>query len=204
MTAAVNAHVAGVVLAAGQSRRMGQAKALLELANATFLEHVIGALREGGCAPLVTVANAGDAVVHAVASAAGSLIVPNPDSRSEQIDSLRLALGVFDTAVDAAVVLPVDHPLVQPATVRALIGCFASSGAPLVVPRFDGVAGHPVLIAKPLFEEVRAVRLAEGLRSLIAAHAAEVCAVDLRDPGILRDVDTPADYRSLEERGWRE
>jgi molybdenum cofactor cytidylyltransferase len=183
----------GVILAAGRSTRMGRPKPLLELGPETFLQRAAGTLRRGGCGRILAVVPAGAEWVEQAAAGLELEIVPNPAPESEQIESLRLALDRLPASA-AAVVLPVDLPFVSSDTVSLLVGAYRDGGAPLVLPFYNGVAGHPVLLAGSLFGAVVAGTLDEGLRSLVMLHAREMREVKVQDPGILIDIDTPDDY----------
>jgi molybdenum cofactor cytidylyltransferase len=193
--------IAGIVLAAGLSRRMGRTKAFLQLGGRSFLERAVGALRDGGCDPVVVVAGPhGDAGADEVALTAvrlGAVVARNPDAESPQVASLRAGLGALGAAVEAVVVTPVDVPRVDAETVRALAAVFETSRAPLARP-FDGVRhGHPVLFSRALWPELMADPLPEGARSVIHAHAGERAEVRVR--ALPADVDTPEEYRRLLE-----
>jgi nicotine blue oxidoreductase len=195
--------IAGIVLAAGRSRRMGRPKAFLRLGGRTFLERAVAALRDGGCGPVVVVAGPPeDPVAREVADAArklGAAVVTNPDAGSEQVDSLRAALRVLDDDVAAALSIPVDVPGIDAATVRAVIDAFADGDPhPPVVQPFDGMRhGHPVLFARAVWPELLADPLPDGARTVIHAHAAE--RAEVRVARLAADVDTPDDYRRLLE-----
>ena len=193
--------IAGIVLAAGRSRRMGRPKAFLQLGGRSFLQRAVAALRDGGCDPVVVVAGPrGDAGADEIALAAahlGATVARNPDAESPQVASLRAGLGALGETVEAAVVTPVDVPRVEAETVRALAAAFAAGGAPIAQP-FDGVRhGHPVLFARSVWPELMADPLPEGARTVIHAHAARRAEVRVR--ALPADVDTPEDYRRLLE-----
>ncbi|HET7460008.1 MAG TPA: nucleotidyltransferase family protein [Longimicrobium sp.] len=193
--------IAGIVLAAGRSRRMGSPKAFLRLGERTFLERAVTALREGGCARVVVVAGpAGDPLGREVADAAAQLgadVAVNPDPASEQVDSLRAGLRALEDEAEAAVVLPVDVPGVTAELVGAVIGVFRARAAPVVQP-YDGTRhGHPVLFARAVWPELLHGDLPDGARTVIHAHAAE--RAEVRVPRLHADVDTPDDYRRLVE-----
>lgn len=193
--------IAGIVLAAGRSRRMGRPKAFLRLGGLTFLERAVAALRDGGCDPVVVVAGPrGDAAADEIADAAGRLgaiATRSPDAESPQVASLRAGLRALGGDVEAAIVTPVDVPRADAEVVRALIDAFVAKRCPVAQP-FDGERhGHPVLFARAVWPELMADPLPDGARTVIHAHAAERAGV--RVPVLPVDVDTPDDYRRLLE-----
>lgn len=182
--------VAGIVLAAGRSERMGRSKPALTVNGVSFLERAVRVLRVGGCDPVVAVVGRDSEIQEA--GPAG--IVVNEDASSEQVDSLRLGLDAVGPAVGAVVVLPVDHPLVRPETVAAMVRAHGRSGAPIVRPVHDGVAGHPVLIGRALFPALLEGSLPQGARTLVEGNPDLRLDLDVDDPGVLADIDTPEDY----------
>ena len=189
----------GVILAAGLSSRMARPKPLLEIGSSSFLERAATILRAAGCRSSYIVGNA-DATWLDQASELGLHIVINPQAESEQIDSLRLVLPRLPSDTAAVLVLPVDLPLIREETAAAVADEFRQHAAPIVLPFHNGVAGHPVLLARELFTEILTRPFEEGLRSLILAHARELREVKVVDPGILVDIDTPDDYTRFVER----
>jgi len=193
--------IAGIVLAAGRSRRMGRPKAFLRLGGLTFLERAVAALRDGGCDPVVVVAGPrGDAAADEIADAAGRLgaiVTRNPEAESPQVASLRAGLRELGDDAEATIVTPVDIPRADAEVVRALIDAFAATDCPIAQP-FDGARhGHPVLFARAVWPELMADPLPDGARTVIHAHAAERAEVGV--PVLPVDVDTPDDFRRLLE-----
>jgi len=189
----------GIVLAAGRSSRMGRSKAELELGGRSFLERCLDALLGGGCCSVVVVLGGGEARGDA---RGGVAYVLNPDPASEPIDSLRIGLAALPADSAGVAVLPVDAPAVRTDTLRRLIAAFrtASDASGRVVrPVHDGTAGHPTIFARALFPELRAGGLARGAESVVAAHAAARLDVEVDDPGIAANVNTPDDYDRLLE-----
>jgi molybdenum cofactor cytidylyltransferase len=204
--------VGGIVLAAGRSVRMGEPKALLDLDGRSFLAAAVDALQAGGCDETVVVA--GDP---AVEEAARELPSPGPTvpgravpgrpvparpvrvamgaPDSEQLDSLLAGLGALSDSVVAAVVLPVDHPLVRPETVRALIDAARRDPEAVIRPTTGGAPGHPTLFPREIWERLRDPTLPLGARSVVQSASTRTVDVPVSDPGILADIDTPAAYR---------
>lgn len=188
--------IAGIVLAAGRSSRMGEPKALLEVEGVTFLERAVRILREGGCAPVVAVVPPGEAAgrMGALAAGGGGTAVENPDAGAEQVDSLRVGLAAIGPAAAAAVVLPVDHALARERTVAVLIAAFRASGAPIVRPDRGGRPGHPVLFARSVWSELSAPELDEGARDVVHRHREAIEDVPVDDEGVTVDINTPEEY----------
>ncbi|HEX8905999.1 MAG TPA: nucleotidyltransferase family protein [Longimicrobiaceae bacterium] len=198
--------IAGIVLAAGRSRRMGRPKAFIRLGGVTFLERVVAALRDGGCGEVIVVCGPpDDGAAREIADAAahlGARVAVNPDVGSEQVASLRAALRALGDDAEAAVSVPVDVPGITAGTVRAVIETFrARDPHPPVVQPFDGTRhGHPVLFARRVWPELMAEPLPDGARTVIHAHEAE--RAEVRVERLPADVDTPEDYaRLLETEG---
>lgn len=191
--------ISGIVLAAGRSRRMGEAKALLPLGSETFLTHSLRIFREAGCDDLVVVVGSPQdpdaARISSTAAGAGARVVENPAQASEQIDSLRIALGVLTRTARAALVSPVDLPGLITEIVRSVIEAFEATAAPIVVPRYGSGHGHPVLFSRSVFPELLEDPLPEGARTVIHRHLHDLHEVHVADESVVRDVNTPEEYR---------
>ena len=185
---------AGLILAAGESRRMGSPKALLEFRGETFLDRLIGLFAEQ-CAPVIVVLGARAGDIRAGLRRAGeALIVENPDYRSGQITSMQRGLREIPYDAEGVLFTLVDHPNVEAATIAALA---APPWPPLRVPRYGSRRGHPLFFRRELVAEFLAVAPEGSAREVLARHSGDIEHVDVDDPGILDDVDDPAAYRRL-------
>ena len=189
--------VAAVVPCAGNSTRMGTSKALLDAGGRSFLAAVVGSLVAGGCDPVVVVLGEGMSDEERRAKAAGAIPVVNPDPGEGPITSLRLGMALLEGSAEGIAFLPVDHPKVQPETVQKLVATFLDGAAPLVVPIHDGKRGHPVIVRRSLFAELRDPSLKGGARTVVHAHLDEAELVPVDDPGVLLDVDTRTEYEAI-------
>lgn len=186
--------IAGIVLAGGRSERMGRRKAMLKVDGESFLDRAIRVLREGGCEDIVVVLGADEPELPDLATGSG-VRAARGGGGPEQIDSLRAGLRALPATADAAVVIPVDHPLIEPVTVTAVIETFEDCGAPVVRVSYEGRHGHPVLFAATVFDELLSDELPDGARTVVRSHAHDLIDVEVDDPGVLVDIDTPEDYR---------
>ena len=190
--------VAGIILAAGESRRMARDKALLPLGDRTFLSRLIAVL-QGEVAPVVVVlGHHTDEIAKTLTAPSETVILRNPDYLLGQLSSLQVALRHLENqAVAGALVCLVDHPAVNKKVVRELVERFQKSAAPVVIPTCNGRRGHPVLFSSSVFPELLKAPLEEGARAVVRRHGGEIEFVEVNEPGILLDVDVPADYQAL-------
>jgi CTP:molybdopterin cytidylyltransferase MocA len=189
--------VGGLILAAGASRRFGRPKMLLPLGRGTVLSSVVAPHLEAGLDPVVVVLGADSEAVRAGAGLPADprlRVVVNEDWARGMSSSLRRGLWECRSA-DAVVVALGDQPGVTAERIRALMAAW-TPGTPLVVPVHGGRAGHPVLFARSLFDELEALRGDVGAREVVRRHwaqAAQVSAV------ALLDIDIEADYAALRQ-----
>jgi molybdenum cofactor cytidylyltransferase len=192
--------VGGIILAAGRSTRMGTPKALLLAPDGlTFVARLIRTLIRGGIdAPLV-VGRSDDAALQSEVESAGARLVINPDAdEGGQLSSLLAGLRKADRpGVRGLMVIPVDAPMVMPDTVARLIAVFSDTSGGIIRARYQGRNGHPVIFSRSLFDELRHASPDAGAKAVLRAHQDDIINVDVDDPGVVADIDTPADYRNL-------
>lgn len=192
--------IAGLILAAGESSRMGQDKALLAYHGRTFLETTIQTLRTAGLERIAVVLGYHAEEIQHALDLRGIQIVINQNYRQGQTSSLQAGLrALANDAPDAVVLCLVDHPAVSAEVVKRLLDNFRVSGAPVVIPTFQGQRGHPVLIGSALFKELLDCSASEGANSVIRKHRQATEFVEVEDRAILLDVDDPETYRQVQE-----
>ena len=192
--------IAAVVLAAGQSARMGNPKALLDFRGRTFLVAVLEALEAVDLKHRVVVLGPDADRVRPEIAGRDCIVVENLDPQTEQIGSLRLALGALEAVRPTGLLVwPVDVPHVRLTTVERLLDAFDRTGAVVVVPTFGGRRGHPVIWSAALFHELltSAAAAREGARAVLHRHEKAVAQVVVDDPAVIDDIDTPEDYERL-------
>lgn len=202
--------IPAIVLAAGLSTRMGgRSKALLEIGEGeTFLTRIIRSFDAAGVTDVaIVVGHEADAVRASLTGRGirlrpdaerGIRLVVNPAYESGQLSSLLAGLNAIDGPdVRAMLMTLVDVPAASPATIRRVIDRYFETGAPVVRPVRGDEHGHPVLIDRRLFDQLRRADPAEGAKPIVRAHASETGNVAVDDEGAFFDVDTPTDYARL-------
>ena len=179
----------GVVLAAGMSRRAGRFKMALPLGDRTVIEASVASLAPFCERVIVVVGWQEERVRELLAGCEGVECVTNPDYAEGMFSSVRV--GIAHVRSPRFLLLPGDQPLTQPETVRRLL----EAEGEIVIPAHGGRKGHPVRIASHLIPEILAEPTTATLRDYIAGRGYATVEVD--DPGILRDIDTLADYQAL-------
>ncbi len=185
--------IAGLVLAAGQSRRMGTLnKLLIGIDGKPMVRRVAEAVAASGARPLVVVTGYQREKVEAALAGLEARFVHNPHHAQGLSTSVKCGLAALPDAVDGVVICLGDMPMVTAAVIDRLIGAFNPvEGRALCVPIRRGKRGNPVLLGKQLFAELAAVSGDVGARDLIAAHPELVAEVEMESDAVLTDIDTP-------------
>jgi molybdenum cofactor cytidylyltransferase len=187
--------IAAIILAAGQSKRMGQPKMLLPWGELTVVEHVITRFLNAGTEEVVLVTGGTRERVEQVTGPYPVRRVHNAQyATGEMLSSLQCGLRTLSPQVEAVLVGLGDQPQIQESSVRAITATYQQAGAGLVVPSYQRRRGHPWLVARPLWDEVLAMESPKSPRDFLNRHAAEIHYVGLDTPSILADLDTPEDY----------
>jgi molybdenum cofactor cytidylyltransferase len=190
--------IAGLILAAGESSRMGADKALLIYRGRTFLEAIFNVLRDAGIERIAVVLGHHAEQIQRAVNLPRAEFILNPNYLRGQTSSLQAGLRALATPECEAIVLClVDHPQVSSETVQRLITAFQHSSAPVVIPTHQNRRGHPVLIARSLFAELDRLGAGTGANTLIRKYHDVTECVEVSDAGILVDVDDPETYRGM-------
>ncbi|MGE5307220.1 MAG: nucleotidyltransferase family protein [Alphaproteobacteria bacterium] len=192
--------IVAVVLAAGESRRMGRPKALLPIAGKSFIETIVTALRQTRIGEILVVLGHHAADLKPRIEALPITILINSEYRLGQLSSLQVAIrhlrGLPDLGrVDGILVHLVDHPYLNPALVDRMIESFYTSRKLIVLPRYQSRRGHPVIFATQLFGELLQAPLEQGAKAVVNAHRGDTLELETDDAGIAIDIDTPEEYR---------
>jgi molybdenum cofactor cytidylyltransferase len=186
--------IAAILLAAGESRRMGVPKPLLKWAGETLIEYQVHQLREAGVDHVIAVLGHGTGEVRPLAERAGATVVVNTTYAEGRASSLRAGAAAVLPGTAEIAVLSVDQP--RPASVTArLLDEHLASGGLISLPAYLGKRGHPAFLCGSLLPELLAGTEADkGLRAIVHRHATDVLEVAFDTPIVLLDINTREDY----------
>jgi molybdenum cofactor cytidylyltransferase len=195
--------VGAVILAAGESARMGTPKPLLELAGETFLERILATLArlEGLGARLVVLGHRAGEVRQSV-HFHGAVPFTHRGYRRGMLSSLQAgckALLRRDGSLEAVLVCLVDQPFVEAETYAALLNAFQPESDDVVIASYHGDHGHPVVLARTLVDRLVDDRQAGSLKEFIEQYAEGRRYVDSDDPAVVQNVNTPEAYEALRQ-----
>ena len=197
----ISARVSAVILAAGTSSRMGQAKQLLALGESTVLAQTLAHVQAAALHEIILVLGASaEAIRRQLPSAQQLKIVVNQVYQQGIASSLRTGLSAVDPHSDAALIILGDQPFIRPQTLDRIVEEYRRSQAQIVIPVHQGQRGNPVLLDSSVFAEVMALQGDVGSRAIFAKHLDRTVNVELEDKAILLDLDDPADYQRLKAK----
>jgi len=198
--------ISAIILAAGQSKRMGQPKMLLPWGKLTVIEHVITTFLSAGIEDiLVVTGGAREQVEQAIDKYPVRKIHNDDYAAGEMLSSLQRGLATLtppppsreEMGAAATLIGLGDQPQVEEGNVRLICEAYRASKSTLIVPSYQMKRGHPWLVARPLWNEILNLKPPESPRDFLNRHADEIQYVDVDTRSILTDLDTPEDYQKL-------
>ena len=182
-----------IILAAGNSERMGTPKALLKIDGLCFLESIITKVEQAGIKDIVIVLGKDSSYIQKYIEFSEHLkVIQNKKPEEGPLSSIRLALNNIDTDTKGFILVLVDHPLVNGTTYKMLVA--RAHPQKIVIPVYNKKNGHPVFFGSNFFNDLRHVPLDEGARYVVHKYPEHIIKVEVDDKGILRDIDLPEDY----------
>jgi len=189
--------ISAIILAAGQSKRMGQPKMLLPWGKSTVIEQVIASFLNAGIEDVIVVTGGAREQVEGIIGHYPVRTIHNADfAAGEMLSSIQCALGAMPTGAQAALIGLGDQPQVQERTVRLICEQYRASQSSLIVPSFQRRRGHPWLVTRSLWSEIQALKPPESTRDFLTGHAHDIQYVNVDTQSILTDLDTPEDYEN--------
>jgi len=190
--------LAAAILAAGESRRMGEPKALVSVQGLTFVEHLFAATRLPRVGITRIILGAHAAEISAKLKFDPAMIVVNPDWPSGQLSSVHAAIRSLPAdTTDGIILCPVDHPLVSRRLISELIAQFDSSRKAIALPTYRGKRGHPAIFRATLYDELLAASPEVGARQVVWAHSQEIQEVPTEEEGVILNLNDPESLKKV-------
>lgn len=192
--------ITGIVLAAGESKRMGRPKQLLSFGGSTILEHVVQNLLRSRIDEVILVLGHESGPIKARFEGAPIRMAVNPEYREGM--STSITCGIREASADSGAFLIAlgDQPLVRSEVVDQLVSAYESSGKGIVVPTHGGLAGHPVIFELKYRDALLSLTGDKGGKSIVEAHPEDVQHVEVETASVVYDIDKWEDYQEQLER----
>jgi molybdenum cofactor cytidylyltransferase len=189
----------GIILAAGESKRIGQPKALLKINSEMFAERIVNVLHSAGIQNIILVA--GRHYEEIRMNVKSITLVFNPQHPLGQFSSLQAGLRELPKQTEFVIVWPVDLPLVRKETVASLLAAAQIQKNPITVPWYHGRKGHPVVYTAETITKILSMEPTHTGKELFEHFKGRIAFTDVEDPAVLIDIDTPEDYERYIKRG---
>lgn len=183
-----------IVLAAGESKRMGYPKMLLPFGGMPMLERVVENIKNSRVDEILVVLGAYREKLEELVKKAGVSCCVNPEYERGMLSSVQCGFRYIPENAGAVLVFQGDQPLISHVVVNEVIDTYYSSGKGIVIPVYDNRRGHPLLVTGKYFNEIQKLDHGQGLRSLAENFKHDVEEVCVKEAGILRDFDTFEEY----------
>jgi len=183
--------LAAVILAAGESRRMGSAKALIPFRGISFVQHLVNATRHSRVGMTRIVLGASADEIQPKLGIDPAWIVVNRDWQRGQLSSIQAGVRSLPEKTEGMILCPVDHPLVSGNLISDLIKQFDSSGKLVAVPTFHGKRGHPVIFRASLYDELLTAPPDVGAREVVWNHVQDIIEVTTEEEGVVLNLNDP-------------
>lgn len=191
--------LAAVILAAGMSRRMGRPKALLDLGGKPLIQHMARTVLAAipGIDLVIVTGHKPQAIREALSGLPARFVHNSGFEAGEMLSSVKAGVGAVKGKCDALLLCLLDQPAVLVATLRALWSGWQIDRPPLLAPCLRKKHGHPIVISGNCIDEILALPADGSLRDLVSRHRPAMKTVNVDDPGVGSDLDTPEDYEEI-------
>jgi len=186
--------ITAIILAAGESKRMGQPKMLMPWGRSTVLQTVISTLQTAGMNDILVVTGGAHKQIEMLIGKSVQTVYNENYALGEMLSSIQIGLAAKKHESSSALICLGDQPQVQVRSVQRILQEYKESKAPLIVPSYQMKRGHPWLVARELWNELLKLRAPETPRQFLNRHTRDIRYVELDTPSILQDIDTPEDY----------
>ena len=185
-----------IILAAGESKRMGSPKMLLPFNGCTMIENVIANVLDSKIKNIMVVLGADREPIIKLIRTKAVKYCYNENYKDGMLSSVVCGFRNIPIGHSAVLVFQGDQPLITPKAINSVIEVYISSGKGIVIPVYKSKRGHPILIDSKYMNEIQKLNPDDGLRSLALKYSDDVSEVDTDQAGILRDFDTYDEYKN--------
>jgi len=187
--------ISAIILAAGESKRMGQPKMLLPWGEGTVLTHIISVFQNAGLEDILVITGGSREQVEKLVSNQNVRTIFNKEyAKAEMLSSIQCGIWALARQTQAVLIGLGDQPQVQERSVRMVCEAFLETEPNIVVPSYKMRRGHPWLVARPLWDNLLVMKSPQSPRDFLESYRNEIQYVVMDDPNILADLDTPEDY----------
>lgn len=186
--------ITAIILAAGESKRMGEPKMLMPWGKSTVLQTVISTFQAAGIKDILVVTGGARGQVEMLVGKTVQTVFNEDYKKGEMLSSIQLGLSVKMREASAALICLGDQPQVEARSVRSICNAFLESKAQIVVPSYDLRRGHPWLVARSLWDELQALKPPRTPRDFLKKHARKIHYVIMDTSTVIADLDTPEEY----------
>ncbi len=188
-------NISAILLAAGESKRMGKEKLSLPWGKRTILERCLQTLLASRVKEVIVVVNERTERILRHWSGKRVKVVTNPGYRRGMSSSIRWGIKHLSPECEGILIALGDQPLLRAQTINALVKAFVRDKSKIIIPSFKGEKGHPVIFPKNYERDLLGLRGDQGGKSIIKKHPKEICFVPVRSKGVLKDIDTWSEYK---------
>ena len=195
-----NLEISAIIPAAGLSTRMHMYKPLLKISNSTIVEHTISSLKKCKIKDIIVVTGHNHEKIKPVIVKAGARPIFNKKFKAGMLGSIKTGVQALSSQTGGFLLLPVDIPMIRPATINNLISVFKKTGEDIIIPQFNGKPGHPPVIPAWLIPEILNLKNPSNLGTLLLSLKSSQQRHIVHDHGVLMDADTQEAYESLKAK----
>jgi len=196
----ISNQTAVILLAAGMAQRMGSLKQLLPLGTSTVMGVTLAKISASDAGSVIVVVGAMEEETSEIARQAGATVVNNPDYRLGMSTSLRKGLEELKADCELFMVALADQPLTETETYNLLLEQARESDKGIAVPVYEGQKGNPIIFKRRYLPELLTLKGDVGGRELLKRHPEDIFYIEVRDPGVVTNVNTPGDYEKLKNK----
>jgi molybdenum cofactor cytidylyltransferase len=186
--------ISAIILAAGESKRMGEAKMLMPWGKSTVLQTVISTFQAAGVSDILVVTGGARDQIESLVGKTVQTIFNEDYATGGMLSSIQIGLEEKMREASAALICLGDQPQIQTRTVQNVCEAFHNTKSKIVVPSYQMHRGHPWLVARPLWDKLLKLRSPKSPRDFLNKHSRDIMYVTVDTSTVIEDLDTPEDY----------